>query len=205
MTAQERSCHPPSALTSRPGNQDAPAGLQAKSFLLIGQVFTNQHIMESLAYKEELRAQRPSHVGPFPASPPVPIMTAEHQYRLSERGQGARSVSHLSGAPSGYGELETGSQKLQTGPLGSAVRRCPEVKEGRGSNISITGTFMAASILFFLLHLNHPHVWARKATAAPLPTSFKAALAGLHFTHPGPRVRQEAVNGQRRDQCCSSA
>lgn len=72
MTAQKPSCRPPSALRRCPGYQDAPAGLQAKSSLLIGQVFTNQHIMESLAYKEELRAQRPGHVGLFPASPPVP-------------------------------------------------------------------------------------------------------------------------------------
>ena len=73
MTAQQQSCRPPSAFRSHPGYQDAPAGLQAKSSLLIGQVFTNQHIMESLAYKEELRAQRPGHLGLFPASPPVPF------------------------------------------------------------------------------------------------------------------------------------
>lgn len=117
-------------------------------------------------------------------------MTTEHWYWLPEHGQGARSVSHLSGAPSGYGELGTGSQRLQTGPLGSAGRWCPEVKEGRESNISIAGTFMVASLLFFLLHLNHPHVWAHTATAAVLLTSFKTALAGLQFNHRGPRVRQ---------------
>lgn len=51
---------------------DAPAGPPAKSSLLIGQVFTNQHIMASLAYKEELMVQgQVRWVGAFPASPPV--------------------------------------------------------------------------------------------------------------------------------------
>lgn len=157
--------------------------------------------MESLAYKEELKAQRP---GFFLHHPRSPIMTTEHRHRFREHGRGAHSVSHPSGAPSGYGELGAGSQRLQTGPLGSAGRRCPEVKEGRESNISTTGTFMAPSLLFFLLHLNPPHVWARTATAAALLTSSTTAPAGLQFNHRRPTVRQQAVNGQRRDQCCSS-
>lgn len=44
MTAQERSCRPPSAFRSHPGYQDAPAGLQAKSSLLIGpSVYKSAH------------------------------------------------------------------------------------------------------------------------------------------------------------------
>lgn len=70
MTGQERSCRPPAAFRTRPGYQDAPAELQAKSSLLIDQVATNQHIRASLAYKEELRAQGPGHAGAFPCIAP---------------------------------------------------------------------------------------------------------------------------------------
>lgn len=128
-----------------------PSELVLVTRMLTAPCYT-QHMVASLAYKEELIPRGQVMLGSSPHRPRSPIMTTEHRYRRPRHGQGARSVWPLPGAPSGYGASPGRSELGLRGygePLRSAGRHCPKVEEGRES--SPTGTFIVASLRGALL------------------------------------------------------
>lgn len=177
--------------------------------------------MESLAYKEELRAHRRGHPGLPLQCLWSSIMTTTAPL-LGPWTQTTRCLLCQSFVTTACRlwcvtrEDGTASRRALTGPVGSAGRQCPKVERGQSVQhrrhlfhphhrpLALTLTFPLLSFSFLSLcsflssffHLHHLHVWANTVTDAELLTSYKTVLAGLQFNHCSSGSKGQTVGGQ---------